>query len=403
MLGVRSVLIVLLLTSFVRADDGTVSRATVETFDGTLQSGQVVGFDGTTLRFVDTDGDSKSWQVDELLDVTLRDESPPVALRDAVLIANGDVLAARAISADEETLVADWTFREGSVEVPLETVRGIAWRLPRGAGRAADVLDTLKRDPDSQGDRIVTETGDTVLGEYRGLGAEGVTLAISGTETTVPIERVGTLAFDPALIDLADPPDRTVLVRLVDGTRLTARRITVNETTAAIETTFGTRIELPREAVARMRFTGGRARDLADREPAEFEHTPWLGTSWSWQRNRAVTGGPLQLAGRTYDRGLGVHARSRLVYDLDPADVSFRSTVGIDDSSGTGGSVVFVVRLDDREAFRSPVVRGGDEPLQIPPIDVRGAKRLELVVDFADRGDVLDRANWCDAILVRAP
>ena len=50
--------------------------------------------------------------------------------------------------------------------------------------------------------------------------------------------------------------------------------------------------------------------------------------------------------------------------------------------------------------YKSDTVRGGMDPV---PIRARivGARRLALVVDFADRGDLLDRANWIDARLVK--
>jgi hypothetical protein len=58
--------------------------------------------------------------------------------------------------------------------------------------------------------------------------------------------------------------------------------------------------------------------------------------------------------------------------------------------------VIFRVLVDGQERFASPTVRGGDAPLPVS-VDIRGAKKLELVVDYADRGDVLDHADWLDA------
>jgi hypothetical protein len=34
-------------------------------------------------------------------------------------------------------------------------------------------------------------------------------------------------------------------------------------------------------------------------------------------------------------------------------------------------------------------------------VDVRGGKRLSLIVDFAERGDELDHADWLNARLVQ--
>ena len=77
----------------------------------------------------------------------------------------------------------------------------------------------------------------------------------------------------------------------------------------------------------------------------------------------------------------------------------FQADVGIDDSTG-GGSVRFHVRVDGRERFVSPILRGGDAPVPVS-VDVAGAKKLELTVDYADRADVLDRADWLNARLTR--
>ena len=78
--------------------------------------------------------------------------------------------------------------------------------------------------------------------------------------------------------------------------------------------------------------------------------------------------------------------------------------VAVDDSAKGRGSVVFGVYVlrDGKwgEAFKSGIVRGGEEP-QAVSVDLRGAKGLTLTVDFADRGDELDHAVWLDARLVR--
>jgi hypothetical protein len=51
------------------------------------------------------------------------------------------------------------------------------------------------------------------------------------------------------------------------------------------------------------------------------------------------------------------------------------------------------------EAYKSGIVRGGDRTLPVS-VDVTGAKGLTLTVDYADRGDELDHADWLDARLI---
>jgi hypothetical protein len=50
--------------------------------------------------------------------------------------------------------------------------------------------------------------------------------------------------------------------------------------------------------------------------------------------------------------------------------------------------------------YASPTQTGGSPALFIGPIDVSGKKRLTLIVDFGERGDVQDHADWCDPVLV---
>ena len=79
--------------------------------------------------------------------------------------------------------------------------------------------------------------------------------------------------------------------------------------------------------------------------------------------------------------------------------------VGIDDSVLSGpkfahGSVRFRILGDGRELWTSDVVRGGDPPTAIGPVDVKGVDELVLAVDHLE--DFMgDRANWLRLRLIR--
>jgi hypothetical protein len=95
---------------------------------------------------------------------------------------------------------------------------------------------------------------------------------------------------------------------------------------------------------------------------------------------------------------------SRLAYDV-AGYRKFEAEIAIDDAAGLAGSVVFKVVLEAEPgnwatAYESPVVRGGDAPIPIS-VDLKGAGRMALLVDFADRGDVCDHANWLHARLTK--
>jgi endo-alpha-N-acetylgalactosaminidase len=78
----------------------------------------------------------------------------------------------------------------------------------------------------------------------------------------------------------------------------------------------------------------------------------------------------------------------------------FQAELALDDSAAGSGSVRFRVFVDGKETFTSETLRGGMEPMPIS-VDLTNAKRLDLVVDYADHGDVLDHADWLNARLVK--
>jgi hypothetical protein len=87
-------------------------------------------------------------------------------------------------------------------------------------------------------------------------------------------------------------------------------------------------------------------------------------------------------------KGLGMHSASRLTYALTRPYGRFQAEPAIDDQTG-GGSVGFRVFVDGQVGYASPIVRGGQPPVPVS-VDIAGAKRIDLVVDFADRADELD-------------
>ena len=117
--------------------------------------------------------------------------------------------------------------------------------------------------------------------------------------------------------------------------------------------------------------------------------------------NRSVTSPKLTLNGRVYPKGLGTHAYSKLVYNLDGLDYQiFSAVIGIDDDAQGNGSVVFHVWLDSLLVLNSGVMLGSDSSLHFQ-IPLTGAGQLILEVTDAGDGICCDHANWADAKLVK--
>lgn len=114
----------------------------------------------------------------------------------------------------------------------------------------------------------------------------------------------------------------------------------------------------------------------------------------------AGDGRPLTIRRQTFAKGLGVHARSEIVYYLGGKAAKFTAVVGVDDEA-RAGSVVFQVWGDGRKLYDSGVLKGSSAPQQVE-VDVRGAAELKLVVTDAGDGINYDHADWADARVVLA-
>ncbi|MEE9603725.1 MAG: NPCBM/NEW2 domain-containing protein, partial [Thermoguttaceae bacterium] len=195
------------------------------------------------------------------------------------------------------------------------------------------------------------------------------------------------------------------LVGLGDGALLVANSLILTEETAKAELTLGVPIEwdAPGDIVS-LRPLGGQVTYLSDVDERRYRHVPYLDLAWPFHKDRNVLGGRLRAGGRLFHKGLGMHSSARLTYRLDGPYRRFEAELAIDDAAGRQGSVIFRLFTTDgktwQEAFTSPIVRGGTEPLPMS-VDLQGTQAIALVVDFADRSDQQDHADWLSARLIK--
>lgn len=131
--------------------------------------------------------------------------------------------------------------------------------------------------------------------------------------------------------------------------------------------------------------------------PSEFKYADYL---FKARRDQAQGGGPLSIRGKVYAKGLGVHAISKITYDLNRGYKRFLCDIGVDDSAGDLASVEFKVYADGKLVFESGVLRRTTDVKSID-IDVLNVSELVLEVTAADNADIQDRANWANAKVVR--
>ncbi|HJV75991.1 MAG TPA: PQQ-dependent sugar dehydrogenase [Noviherbaspirillum sp.] len=117
----------------------------------------------------------------------------------------------------------------------------------------------------------------------------------------------------------------------------------------------------------------------------------------------AGDGGTITLDRIPYAKGLGVHAPSDVLYNLNRSCTGHLITdVGIDDSVGNQGSAVFQVLLDGEKVFDSGLMRGSDLRKTVN-VSVAGKNELRLVVTDGGDGNASDRADWAGARVTGCP
>jgi alpha-galactosidase len=110
-------------------------------------------------------------------------------------------------------------------------------------------------------------------------------------------------------------------------------------------------------------------------------------------------GNPMRIVDKEYRRGLYCHAVSKLIVHLPRPGKRFDAIAGVDSNdqtSGGRGSVVFAVRVGDKEAWKSEVMHEGMPGVPVS-VDLNGARAFFLEVGDAGDGIGCDQSDWVEA------
>jgi hypothetical protein len=325
-------------------------------------------------------------------------------------------------------------FNPAMFSIPLNRVRSVLVRPPADPATRDRLLAELA-DAKGDEDRVLLENGDQLIGTLLPpadpklpAGAAGpperpavpipttaLRLEVKGGKNAKPLSipwgKVRGIRFSPALAALPPTEPPALIVGLADGSSLRVKELRMPKPdrieiglVGGLTLPVSSLADLPKEMVA-LRGLSPKVTWLSDLEPQGYRHWPFLSGEWNLARDRSAALGQLRAGGRLFDKGLGMHSRSRVIYDVPADSARFEAEAAIDDAADGGGSVIFRVFTGDgagafRPAAETPIVRGGEAPRSIS-VDVKGAKQVALVVEYADRGDERDHADWLLARFVK--
>jgi hypothetical protein len=309
------------------------------------------------------------------------------------------VLRGELVSLDDETIAIKATWA-AELKLPLTNVRGIA--VPT-VGTVADrqKFDARLAGPAADDTALVLgreKDLSEISGVAHGVAESKLRFTFEGEERSINLARLVGLVYakSPRKTSEAKPYQ---IAHFVSGDLLAGTWRSANENQLEFETAAG-KLTLPRSAVARVVFRNGKLTYLSDLDPSSVEETPYFGRLLSYRRDQSLEGGPLKLKGKSYAKGLAVHSRSVLIYDLDGEYKTFKATIGFDESSHGRGRVACRLLGDGRELFAEPDLAATGEPADLD-VSVAGVKQLSLEVDYGEAEDTGDRVVWADARLFR--
>ena len=363
--------------------------------DGEPFAGELVSIDSEWEITFGGEGSSRTMPAAELLHWG---QCAEIRQGPVLVLADGGLLIAEVFQADRERLTADSDLL-GLAEIPLGLLAGVVFQLPADR-HARDLLLDRVAEAEVGSDVLILNNEDEVAGEVEGLRDDAIRVSTLVGPVDVQTHRVRALVFQPALPPRRKPEGLQMIAGFEDGSWLLTSRLVVGEGALEIAAGEGLRLRAAADDLVWLQPLGGRVTYLSDLEVDDYRQMPFFDLRWPCQTDRNVTGGMLRSAGRLHRKGLGVHSAARLTYRLSQPYRRFQAELAIDDGTHGRGSVRFHVFVDGSPKYTSPVVRGSTATVPVS-VDLSGAQQLDLVVDFGDRADELDHANWLDARLVR--
>jgi hypothetical protein len=377
---------VLLSSSLCSAESGWV----LTTADFQSRPVDLRAIDPRGITIADEKGQATTIPVDQFLQLARAGAPQPVKSKFVLSLTTGDTVAGDPVGVKDEVLT--WNAAAlGELKVPLRqvvAVRRPGVPVPAAAAQEVPTEDTVR-----------LANGDAVKGIVVGMEPGTVSVQVGTDVTPVPSDAVVAITF-ASTGGASGKPDkgRGFRVRLSDGSSLVVPGLAWESGTATLQVGNEKR-RLDASKLAGIEQVNGPVTWLSSVEPTESEQVPYLGQPWPARMDRSVSGGPIRVGAQTFARGIGVHAYSRLAWNLDGSHKTFRTRYAID-GDREQADVTVRVRLDDKVVHEQQHVRAG-RLADVVRVELGDAKRLTLEVDFGDGYDVQDRLNWIEPALVK--
>jgi hypothetical protein len=326
---------------------------------------------------------------------TTRPTSQPAAVAAGVIdLTNGDTLHAKVTGwADQKIQLSLAT--GGAIEIPSTAVTDL-WLGTLDLQKKAKAL-TIEAGPEDIA--FVAKENDVVAvkGLVQGIAGSSLQFRYDGDDRKIGLQKiVGLLLRGNTPTPLAGFHQR---INLDNGDRLSGSLAGLEQSSLLLTAASGS-VKLPIASITTIDFVNGRLTSLCDLKPTKVEQTPYFGHLMPYQIDHSLTGGPLITQDGSVARGIAVHSRCVLTYDLTGDVDRFKTRLGFQQPQGLHGRVLARVLGDGKPLYENPDARG-DQPAIDIDVPLTGVHSLTLEIDFGNDQDVGDRVVWENPRLMR--
>jgi hypothetical protein len=190
-------------------------------------------------------------------------------------------------------------------------------------------------------------------------------------------------------------------LRLTNDDTISGKLKSLNAENVELQTPGGSTVKILVSRLGKIEFKNGRMVFLSDLKPAQVEQTPYFDRMLGFRVDTSLSGGTLTLGDGPTTRGVAVHSRCVLKYDLGAKFDEFKTKIGFQQPEGKLGQAVIRILGDDKVLWENQDARGDAKPEEVA-VKLAGVNFLILEVDFGKGQDVADRVVWGNPRLLRA-
>lgn len=338
-----------------------------------------------------------------------------------VFFVDGSQLHGTSVARTAKSLTAQ-TALFGTVEASVDKIHAV--RLQAENPSYIQQWNTfLKRDSEKDNLVVAKRDGsglDFLAGIVSNVTSESVQFLLDGDTIPVPTERVYGIVFGRQAGSKNDASrfDAPVQLTSVTGDIFRVKTIVLESDQLRAESSWGQMLSVPLTQLRKIDLSSGRIQFLSDM-PALVERFDGIDPENSLfaglialeqqkllfgpQRDMTIERqSKLRLRGREYAKGLCIHSRSELQWDLEKRFSAMECVVGVDDEVAFNGSHAVALKImGDGNALFEKLINTTDAPLPIR-LSVEDVSKLSVLVDFGDGSSVCDWLDLADARLVIA-